>query len=202
MMTSRSEYRLVLRQDNADIRLSAIGLRAGLVSPERHARVLEKYRCVDAEIARLGKVIVPPGAASDALMDAHASTRLKTGVPMAELVRRPELGYAALVPLDPERPALAEDIQEAVDIAIRYEGYIRRQQAQIEQFKKMENRKIPKGLDYSQISVLRLEARQKLTKIKPENFGQASRISGVSPADISALMIWLSAHGREARRDE
>jgi tRNA uridine 5-carboxymethylaminomethyl modification enzyme len=202
MMTSRSEYRLVLRQDNADIRLSHIGLRAGLVSEERHARVLEKYRRVDAEIARLGKVIVPPGVASDALLDAHASTRLKTGAPLLELIRRPELTYEILAPLDPDRPVLSEDIREAVDIAIRYEGYIRRQQAQIEQFKKMEKKKLPLDLDYQKVEVLRLEARQKLAQIRPENFGQASRISGVSPADISALMIWLSAHGKDVHADE
>ena len=137
------------------------------------------------------------GAASDALLDAHGSARLHTGAPMAELVRRPELGYDVLAPLDPERPALSADIREAVDIEIRYEGYIRRQQSQIEQFKKMEKRRLPSDLDYNQIDVLRLEARQKLSAIRPENFGQASRISGVSPADISALMIWLSAHGKE-----
>ncbi len=197
MMTSRSEYRLVLRQDNADRRLSAIGLQAGLVSPERHARVVEKYKKVEAEIARLGKTVIAPSPASDALLDAHGSARLHTGVPMTELIRRPELGYDVLAPLDPGRPALSADIREAVDIEIRYEGYIRRQESQIEQFKKMEKRRLPSDLDYNQVEVLRLEARQKLSAIRPENFGQASRISGVSPADISALMIWLSAHGKE-----
>lgn len=201
MMTSRSEYRLILRQDNADRRLSAIGLKAGLVSEERHARVIEKYKKVEAEIARLEKTIVAPSPASDALLDAHGSTRLHTGAPLAELVRRPELGYEALAPVDPDRPELSADIREAVDIEIRYAGYIRRQESQIAQFKKMETRALPKDLDYNQIDVLRLEARQKLSAIRPENFGQASRISGVSPADISALMIWLSAHGKE-NRDE
>ena len=150
----------------------------------------------------MGKVIVPPGEASDALLDAHASTRLKTGAPLLELIRRPELTYEILAPLDPDRPVLSADIREAVDIAIRYEGYIRRQQAQIEQFKKMEKRKLPPDLDYQKVEVLRLEARQKLAQIRPENFGQASRISGVSPADISALMIWISAHGKDVRADE
>ena len=201
MMTSRSEYRLILRQDNADRRLSAIGLKAGLVSEERHARVIEKYKKVEAEIARLEKTIVAPSPVSDALLDAHGSAWLHTGAPLAELVRRPELGYEALAPVDPERPALSADIREAVDIEIRYAGYIRRQESQIAQFKKMETRALPKDLDYNQIDVLRLEARQKLSAIRPENFGQASRISGVSPADISALMIWLSAHGKE-NRDE
>ena len=191
----------MLRQDNADLRLSHIGRDAGLVSEERYERVMEKYRRIDAEIARLSKVIAAPGEKTDALLDEHGSTRLKTGAPLSELVRRPELGYEILAPLDPDRPALSEDEREAVEIAIKYEGYIRRQTAQIEQFRKMEKRRIPPDLDYDRIDVLRLEARQKLGQIRPENFGQASRISGVSPADISALMIWLSAHGKEAHEE-
>lgn len=194
MMTSRSEYRLLLRQDNADLRLSHIGLRAGLVSEERHARVLEKYQKVDAEIARLRATVCPPSAEANALLRACGSAELKTGVSMADLIRRPELGYEKLAPLDPARPELPSDVRESVEISIRYEGYIRRQKAQVEQFKRMEGRRLPENLDYESISSLRLEARQKLAKARPLNLGQASRISGVSPADMTALMIYLENH--------
>lgn len=196
MMTSRSEYRLLLRQDNADLRLSHIGLRAGLVSKERHARVQEKYRQVDAEIARLGNVVCPPSEAVNALLRTYGSTELKTGVSLSDLIRRPELGYDKLAPIDVQRPKLPSDIREAVEISIRYEGYIRRQKAQVEQFKRMESRRLPEDLDYASISSLRLEARQKLAQARPLNLGQASRISGVSPADITALMIYLGNRSR------
>ena len=199
MMTSRSEYRLLLRQDNADLRLSHIGLRAGLVSEERHARVMEKYRRVEEEIARLGTVICPPSAQVNELMRTYGSAELKTGASMADLIRRPELGYEKLAPVDPERPELPSDIRESVEISIRYEGYIRRQKAQVEQFRRMENRRLPQDLDYASITALRMEARQKLAKARPLNLGQASRISGVSPADITALMIYLENHARGGR---
>ena len=191
MMTSRSEYRLLLRQDNADIRLSHIGMRAGLVSEERHARVMAKYRKVEEEIARLGTVICPPSEVVNALLRVSGSAELKTGASMADLIRRPELGYEKLAAIDPGRPDLPSDIRESVEISIRYEGYIRRQKAQVEQFKRMENRRLPEDLDYQAISALRIEARQKLGQARPLNLGQASRISGVSPADITALMIYL-----------
>ena len=196
MMTSRSEYRLLLRQDNADLRLSHIGLRAGLVSEARHARVVEKYRQVDKEITRLQTVICPPSEAVNTLLRSFGSAELKTGATMADLIRRPELGYEKLAPIDPERPDLPSAVRESVEISIRYEGYIRRQKAQVEQFQRMESRRLPEDLDYEAISALRLEARQKLAKARPLNLGQASRISGVSPADITALMVYLENRKR------
>ena len=196
MMTSRSEYRLLLRQDNADLRLSHIGLRAGLVSEARHARVVEKYRQVDKEITRLQTVICPPSEAVNTLLRLFGSAELKTGATMADLIRRPELGYEKLAPIDPERPDLPSAVRESVEISIRYEGYIRRQKAQVEQFQRMESRRLPEDLDYEAISALRLEARQKLAKARPLNLGQASRISGVSPADITALMVYLENRKR------
>ena len=196
MMTSRSEYRLLLRQDNADLRLSHIGLRAGLVSEARHARVVEKYRQVDEEIVRLQTVICPPSEAVNTLLRSFGSAELKTGATMADLIRRPELGYEKLAPIDPERPDLPSAVRESVEISIRYEGYIRRQKAQVEQFQRMESRRLPEDLDYEAISALRLEARQKLAKARPLNLGQASRISGVSPADITALMVYLENRKR------
>ncbi len=176
--------------------MSHIGLRAGLVGEERYARVVEKYRKVEAEIARLGTVVCPPSEAVNALLRANGSAALKTGVSMADLIRRPELGYEKLAEIDPDRPDLTADIRESVEISIRYEGYIRRQKAQVEQFKRMENRRLPEDLDYQSISALRIEARQKLAQARPLNLGQASRISGVSPADITALMIYLENHTR------
>ena len=167
MMTSRSEYRLLHRQDNADIRLSGIGCQIGLVSREQYDRVLSKYAAVEAEIERLKQVR------------------------LYELLKRPENTYASLAERDPGRPSLPEPIVRQVEISVKYEGYIRRQQAQIEAFSKMENRRLPPDLDYSVIPGVRTEARQKLAAIRPENFGQAGRISGVSPADLTALMIWV-----------
>ncbi|MBE6935086.1 MAG: tRNA uridine-5-carboxymethylaminomethyl(34) synthesis enzyme MnmG [Ruminococcaceae bacterium] len=196
MMTSRSEYRLLLRQDNADLRLSHIGLRAGLVSEERHGRVLEKYARVEQEIARLGAVICPPSQEVNELLGSYGSALLRSGASMADLIRRPELSYDKLAPIDPARPALPADIREAVEISIRYEGYIRRQKAQVEQFRRMESRRLPEDIDYAAISALRIEARQKLAAVRPQNLGQASRISGVSPADITALMIYLENRTR------
>ena len=196
MMTSRSEYRLLLRQDNADRRLSHIGREAGLVSEERHAKVTEKYRQVEEEIRRLNTVVCPPSEEVNRLLRSCGSAELKSGAGMAELIRRPELGYEILAAVDPNRPPLPADVREAVEISIRYEGYIRRQMQQVEQFRRMEGRQLPPDLDYLSISALRIEARQKLQQARPLNLGQASRISGVSPADITALMIWLD-HRRE-----
>ena len=191
MMTSRSEYRLLLRQDNADKRLVQTGVRVGLNPPARGARVTEKYRAVEAEIARLGGVTVGPTDEMQAFLRAHGSTPLKSGAALGELLRRPELGYDALAAFDPMRPALPRAVREQVEIRIKYAGYIERQKKDVEQFRRLEGRPLPPGLDYENVPSLRLEARQKLTRIRPVSFGQASRISGVSPADMTALMIYL-----------
>ena len=196
MMTSRTEYRLLLRQDNADKRLAAIGARIGLVSAEELARVEAKYAAVEAEIARLEHTHLAPGDALAAFLEAHDTAPNASGVSLADLLRRPQIEYDALAPFDPERPALPAAVTEQVQISIKYEGYIRRQLKQAEEFSRMEDRRIPPDTDYSDIPGVRLEARQKLAKIRPENFGQAGRISGVSPADVAALMVWLDAkHG-------
>ena len=189
MMTSRSEYRLLLRQDNADERLVPIGAEVGLNSPERLEKVRKKYKIVQEEITRVSKVTVGPTEEMQAFLQDHHSTPLKSGAHLHDLIRRPELGYAMLAPFDPERPELPEVIREQVEIQIKYEGYIARQLRDVEQFRKLESRALPADLDYSTMDSLRLEARQKLQQVRPINFGQASRISGVSPADITALMI-------------
>ena len=191
MMTSRSEYRLLLRQDNADARLTARGYEIGLVSKERLEAVEAKYRAVAEEIERLGKVSVPPSDVLDVILDNADSTPVTTGIRLIELLKRPELTYDMLAPLDPKRPALSFEIREQVEIQVKYEGYIRRQKSQVEQFKKLESKRLPDHIDYTQIEVLRLEARQKLNAMRPTSVGQASRISGVSPADVTALLVWL-----------
>lgn len=192
MMTSRSEYRLMLRQDNADERLTPMGYRVGLISAERYEKFLKKMETIEQEISRVRQVVVPPKAANP-ILEQYGSTPVSTGVRLADLIRRPELDYNKLAPADPHRPKLADEIQEQVDIRLKYEGYIQRQQAQIAQFKKLESRQLPPDCDYSAIHGLRIEARQKLDKIRPASLGQASRISGVSPADISVLIIWLES---------
>lgn len=191
MMTSRSEYRLLLRQDNADERLMGIGARVGLNSPERLARTKEKYEIVSREIDRLDKVTVGPTDVVQAFLTAHGSTPLKSGMKLIDLLRRPELTYDALAAFDPERPALPAVIREQVEIRVKYDGYIKRQLRDVEQFRKMEGRALPEDIDYDAVPSLRIEARQKLGRIRPVNIGQASRISGVSPADLTALMIYL-----------
>ena len=191
MMTSRSEYRLLHRQDNADIRLSGRGREIGLVSEERYNAVLEKYRRVDAEIKRLEALHLSPTDSLNALLTARGTAEIATGFSAAELIRRPQISYADLKPFDPERPALNPSEINAVEISLKYDGYIKRQLKQVEEFSKMENKPLPEDMDYSRIRGLRLEAAEKLSKIKPLNFGQASRISGVSPADISVLMIYM-----------
>ena len=191
MMTSRSEYRLLHRQDNADRRLSAKGLALGLVSPERHRQVEEKYQAVAGERARLERCHIPPSAELNTMLESKGTAVVSTGVSLAELLRRPQISYGDLAAFDPERPRLPRAVAAQVEIALKYEGYIKRQLKQIEEFARMENRRLPRDLDYSQIAGLRLEAREKLDRIRPENFGQASRISGVSPADISVLMIYM-----------
>ena len=191
MMTSRTEYRLLLRQDNADRRLCAVGARIGLVSAERLARVEAKYAAVDAELQRLENTHLPPTEALAGFLEARGTAKTETGVSLADLLRRPQLDYAALAPFDPERPALPAAVTEQVEISLKYEGYIRRQLRQAEEFARMEDRLLPPDMDYSDIPGVRLEARQKLKQIRPASFGQASRISGVSPADVAALMVWV-----------
>lgn len=191
MMTSRAEYRLLLRQDNADLRLREIGHEIGLVSDEEYEKVLKKERDIEAEVERLEHTNVGANSVVQEFLEKHGSTPLKTGATMAELVRRPELDYFMLIELDPERPDLPEDTKEQVNINIKYEGYIRRQKQQVAQFKKLENKKLDVNFDYSQVKSLRREAVQKLNLYKPMSIGQASRISGVSPADISVLLVHL-----------
>ena len=191
MMTSRAEYRLLLRQDNADLRLRKIGYEVGLVSKEVYEKTLYKQELIDREIERLKNTMIGAAKENQEFLIAHESSTLKTAASLAELMCRPELSYEMLSELDPKRPALPADVIEQVEIEIKYEGYIIRQQRQVEQYKKMEKRRIPADLDYNAISSLRLEARQKLIAYKPVSVGQASRISGVSPADISVLLVYL-----------
>ena len=196
IMTSRSEYRLLHRQDNADRRFAAIGHRVGLVSDRQLAAVQEKYAAVDRELARLEHTGVAPSAALDALLIQCGSTPAAGSARLADLVRRPQVTYAALAPFDPARPALPPAVQEAVEIELKYAGYIARQQKQVEQFAREEARLLPPDVDYTQIGGLRIEAQQKLSDIRPLSVGQASRISGVSPSDIAVLLVWLSQRGR------
>ena len=189
VMTSRSEYRLLHRQDNADERLSAIGVRIGLVSEEQHGKVLEKYAAVRRELARLEHTHTAPLPELNALLEEKGTAVLANGASLADLIRRPQLCYADLAPFDPDRPALSRDIITEVEISLKYDGYIARQLKQVAEFTRLEERPIPPDMDYDSLIGLRLEAREKLKKIRPENFGRAGRISGVSPADISVLMI-------------
>lgn len=191
MMTSRAEYRLLLRQDNADLRLRQIGYEAGLVSEEVYQKTLDKKKMIEEEIIRLKNTVIGAARENQDFLAAHGSTALKTGTNLAELMCRPELTYEVLAKIDPKRMPLPADVIEQVEIEIKYEGYIERQMRQVEQYKKMEKKRIPADLDYNDISSLRLEARQKLIAFKPVSVGQASRISGVSPADISVLLIYL-----------
>ena len=193
MMTSRSEYRLLHRQDNADQRLSAIGRELGLVSEEQYRRVLDKYAAVEQELHRLESTHVPPTEDVNALLTGKGTAPIATGFSLAELVRRPQISYADTAPFDPGRPALPKAVRQQVEIRLKYDGYIKRQLKQVEEFARMEEKKLPRDLDYAAIAGLRLEAREKLEKIRPENFGQASRISGVSPADISVLMVYMES---------
>jgi len=191
MMTSRSEYRLVLRQDNADERLTPIGRKIGLISDDRWIRFLKKEEQKKKELARAENTVLPPSKELNGLLVSRETTPVSTGVKLAELIRRPELDYAVLKQVDKARPDISDAVFENVEIALKYEGYIRRQKAQIEEMKRMEGRLLPKDIDYTKIIGLRKEAQEKLAKIRPANIGQASRISGVSPADISVLLIWL-----------
>ena len=191
MMTSRAEYRLLLRQDNADLRLTKIGYEAGLISQERYDKLLVKEQQIEDEMKRLEDINVGASKNVQSLLEELGSTTLKSSAKMTELIRRPELTYMDLAPIDPERPEYDLDVQEQVNINIKYEGYIKRQLSQVKQFKKMEKKRIPEDIDYEDVGSLRIEAKQKLSKIRPSSIGQASRISGVSPADISVLLIYL-----------
>lgn len=198
MMTSRAEYRLLLRQDNADLRLRKIGYEIGLVSQEEYDRLLWKEKAIEEESRRLETVNIGTSEKVQNFLAQHNSTALKSGTTLAELVKRPELNYFMLTELDDKRPKLPYDVQEQVNINIKYEGYIKRQMQQVAQFKKLENKKIPEDFDYSLVNSLRKEAVQKLNQRKPANIGQASRISGVSPADISVLLVYMEQmrHGK------
>jgi tRNA uridine 5-carboxymethylaminomethyl modification enzyme len=194
MMTSRSEYRLVLRQDNADERLTPIGYQIGLIAEPRYQQFLNKLKQIEEERKRVECISIAPTNQVNEILNQYESTPISTGIKLAELLKRPEISYKALVDIDEHRPDLPNEVQEQVEIQIKYEGYIKRQLAQINEMKRLEGKEIPENLDYSKIIGLRLEARDKLNKIKPLNIGQASRISGVNPADISVLLISLSAH--------
>ncbi len=192
MMTSRSEYRLLLRQDNADERLTPFGYKLGLISEERYQKFLEKMDMVKTEIARVSSVVIAPKNANPVL-EKYNSTPVKTGIHLSDMIKRPELDYEKLAEVDKTREPLPDAVCEQVEIKLKYDGYIKRQIAQVEQFKKMEEKLLPENQDYSDIHGLRLEARQKLNKIQPKSLGQASRISGVSPSDMSVLIVWLES---------
>lgn len=197
MMTSRSEYRLILRQDNADARLMPIGREIGLLPEARYQQMLEKYQKVAQEKKRVGKTNLAPSLELNAFLEVHQTAPLHTGCKVADLIRRPQLGYAMLAPYDAQRPALSNVIGEQVEIQIKYEGYIEKQMAQIERMRKLEEKKLPEDIDYTTIRGLRLEAAEKLNAHRPANLGQASRISGVSPADVSVLMVWETQQQQE-----
>ena len=193
MMKSRAEYRLLLRQDNADLRLRKKGWEVGLIDDETYHKLQEKERRIQEEIERVEHATVGGSAEVQSLLESLNSTLLKSGTTIAELIRRPELNYKVLAPIDKERPELPEDVCEQVEINIKYDGYIRRQMKQVEQFKKLEQKKLPEDIDYEDVGSLRIEARQKLEAYRPVSIGQASRISGVSPADISVLLVYLES---------
>ena len=193
MMTSRSEYRLLLRQDNADIRLSKIGYEVGLLSKERYDHVVKKEKQINDEVARLKEINIGAKKEVQDLLSSFGSIPLSNGIKLVDLIRRPELDYDKLASIDPERPSLSDEVREEVNIYIKYEGYLIRQTKQVEQFKKLEAKLIPDNIDYDDVSSLRIEARQKLSALRPLNIGQASRISGVSPADISVLLVYLES---------
>ena len=192
MMTSRAEYRLLLRQDNADLRLTEKGHEYGLITDERYAKFCEKKKAIEDEIARVMKINLGPTEEVNSLLESYGSTPLNNGIKMADVIKRPEMDYDKLAPIDFNRPELPDDVREQVNIQIKYEGYITRQQHQVQQFKKLEARKIPDNIDYEQVMGLRIEARQKLEAVRPVNIGQASRISGVSPADVNMLLVHLN----------
>lgn len=196
MMTSRAEYRLLLRQDNADLRLRKKGYQAGLIDEETYQKSVEKEKQIQEEIKRIEHVNIGASERVQSLLESFGSTPLKSGTTLAELIRRPELSYEAVASIDENRPELSWDVKEQVDINVKYDGYIKRQLRQVEQFKKLEAKKIPTDIDYEKVGSLRIEARQKLEMYRPVSIGQASRISGVSPADISVLLVYMEQYGR------
>ncbi len=196
MMTSRAEYRLLLRQDNADLRLTKKGYEIGLIDENRYQNLLKKEIMIEEEIKRVEHTHVGTTKEVQELLSSHGSTPLVSGTTLADLIRRPELNYEILAPIDIERKSLPYDVTEQVEINIKYEGYIKRQKKQVEQFKKLEKKKIPEDINYEDVQSLRIEAKQKLTSLRPESIGQASRISGVSPADISVLLVYLESYHR------
>lgn len=202
MMTSRSEYRLLLRQDNADQRLTRIGYQVGLISEERYQHLLEKERQIEEEVARLESVFVGCTENVQETLRRYNSTELKSGTSLAELLKRPEIKYESLAEIDSERPELSKEVTDQVEINLKYDGYIKRQLKQVEQFKKLENKKIPMDLDYKEIGSLRVEAVQKLEAYRPLSIGQASRISGVSPADISVILVYLEQRKHLAKDNQ
>ena len=197
MMTSRAEYRLLLRQDNADLRLRQKGYEAGLVDEETYQKTLDKQKAIEEEVRRTEHVTIGGNQEVQALLEKKGSTLLKSGTTLAELIRRPELTYDDLAPIDKDRPVLPWDVKQQVEINLKYEGYIKRQLKQVEQFKKLEEKKIPEEIDYEKVGSLRIEARQKLELYRPVSIGQASRISGVSPADISVLLVYLEQYRKK-----
>ena len=197
MMTSRSEYRLLLRQDNADYRLTPLGYEIGLISNERYEEFKNKWEKIHEEVERIETIVLPPSERVLEYLKEHNSTPISTGAKFCDLLRRPELDYLSLMELVGDEVTLDTQSAEEVEILVKYSGYIERQNKQVEQFKKLEAKKLPKDINYDEISGLRLEARQKLNKLKPLSIGQASRISGVSPADISVLLVYLEQSARK-----
>ena len=197
MMTSRAEYRLLLRQDNADLRLTEIGHEIGLISEERYNKFLQKYENIEREIERAKKTNIKPSEELNEILRSAGTTEVTTGFKLVDLIKRTELKYDVLAPIDKERPELTAEEREEVNIQLKYEGYIKLQIEQIEEFKKIEQKKIPADIDYEKVKGIRIEARQKLEKLRPESIGQASRISGVSPSDISVLLIYLNMENKD-----
>lgn len=202
MMTSRSEYRLLLRQDNADERLTPLGYKIGLISEKRYRKFLEKQQQKDEEIRRLEGRGIPPSEELNQMLVSRGTAPVSSGVKLADLLRRPQITYEDLLPFDRERPPLSRAVAEVVEVEIKYEGYIKKQIAAVEQMRRLEQQPLPEDLDYGKVQGLRLEAREKLGRIQPRSIGQASRISGVSPADISVLLIWTEQHRKEGEADE
>ncbi|MBR5428374.1 MAG: tRNA uridine-5-carboxymethylaminomethyl(34) synthesis enzyme MnmG, partial [Clostridia bacterium] len=202
IMTSRSEYRLLLRQDNADLRLTEYGYRLGLISEERYRAFLKKKAQIEEEKKRIERTVIPRSDALNAMLVSRETSPLEKGMKLADLLKRPQLSWRDLTPFDTTRPDLPDEVLEQAEIDAKYEGYIRRQEADIREMRRLEEKQLPADVDYAAIAGLRLEAREKLSKIRPQNIGQASRISGVSPADVSVLLIWLAGAEGKGAHDE